>query len=448
MENFLEKFPSFDASRAFQIAHRLHRDGHRVLICGGTVRDYLLGRSRVEADVDLATSARPEEIQAIFAEAVPVGAQFGVVMIPCEGKNIEVATFRQDAQYLDGRHPTVIHFADEVQDAHRRDFTINAMFLDPFTGALLDYIGGRADLERKVLRTVGDPGLRFGEDRLRILRAVRFAAQLDFEIDPATWEQVCRLSHEVTCVSHERIRVELEKIITSLGAPRGLDLLRDSGLLKALLPEVHAMIGVQQPPEYHPEGDVYQHTRLMFQEAAFPLAASLAWGMLLHDVGKPPTFQIRERIRFDGHVEVGMAMAREICRRLRMDNSLTENVVDLVEHHLRFMHVQEMRESKLKRFLRKPNFADHLQLHRLDCIASHGMLDNYEFCRRKLEEFGAERMNPPRLINGDDLIAMGLNPGPLFRQILSEVEDRQLEGELGSRDEALDYVKTKWGGGT
>lgn len=446
MENFLERFPSPFALQAFQIAKKISQGGHRVLICGGTVRDYLLGRRR-DADIDLATSGTPDEIQKIFPQSVMVGAQFGVVMIPVEGKNLEVATFRKDAEYLDGRHPSSIRFADEVEDARRRDFTVNAMFLDPFTGELLDYVGGQADLDRKVLRTVGDPDLRFTEDRLRILRAVRFAAELDFSIDSETWEAVRKRAREATAVSHERTRVELEKIFTSGRGARGLDLLRDSGLLKVLLPEVHAMMGVQQPPEYHPEGDVYTHTRLMLEKAAGPLTASLAWGILLHDVGKPPTFQVRERIRFDGHVDIGMVMAREIGRRLRMENPLIEDIVDLVEHHLRFMHVQEMRQSKLKRFLRKPNFSEHLELHRLDCLASHGMLDNYEFCKRKLEEFGAEKMSPPPLINGRDLIALSFKPGPLFKEILGEVEDKQLEGELTDREQALAYVRQKWNPG-
>jgi poly(A) polymerase len=443
MENFLAGFPSSYAPQAFEIAQKIRQAGYRVLICGGTVRDYLLGR-RTGADIDLATSATPEEIQKIFPHSVMVGAQFGVVMIPVEEKNIEVATFRKDAEYLNGRHPTSVHYAGEVEDARRRDFTINAMFLDPFSGELLDYVGGREDLDRKVLRTVGDPDLRFTEDRLRILRAVRFAAELDFNVESLTWGAVCKRARQAVAVSHERTRVELEKILTSGRGAHGLDLLRDSGLLEVLLPEVQAMIGVEQPREFHPEGDVYTHTRLMFEKAGGPLTASLAWGILLHDVGKPPTFQIKERIRFDGHVDIGMIMAREIGRRLRMENQLVENIVDLVEHHLRFMHVQEMRESKLKRFLRKPNFSEHLELHRLDCLASHGMLDNYEFCKRKLAEFGAEKISPLPLINGHDLIALGFKPGPQFKEILGEVEDKQLEGELQDRDQALAYVRGKW----
>ncbi|MBI4457149.1 MAG: CCA tRNA nucleotidyltransferase [Acidobacteria bacterium] len=443
MENFLEQFPSVYAAQAFQIAQKLRHAGYRVLICGGTVRDYLLGRPRWTADIDLATNARPEQVRQLFPEAVEVGAQFGVTMIPWEGKNMEVATFRQDAEYRDGRHPTSIRFANEVEDALRRDFTVNAMFLDPFNGQLLDYVEGRGDLQRRILRTVGDPDTRFSEDRLRIVRAVRFAAQLDFEVEAATWRVVRERAREAATVSNERIRVELEKILTSANAAPGLDLLRDSGLLKVLLPEVLAMIGVQQPPEFHPEGDVYQHTRLMFEKAARTLNASLAWGILLHDVGKPPTFQIKDRIRFDSHVEVGCAMTREIGKRLRMENQLIEDTVDLVEHHLRFMHVQEMRESKLKRFLRKPNFAEHLELHRLDCLASHGMLDNYQFCKKKLEEFGAEKMSPPRLVTGHDLIALGLRAGPLFREILTDVEDKQLEGKIANREEALEYVKQR-----
>jgi len=445
MPDFLEQFPSSNGTQAAAIARTLRDAGYRILVCGGSVRDYLLGRKHPDTDVDLATNATPEQILSLFDNAITVGAQFGVVMIPSDGRNVEVATFREDSQYLDGRHPSSIRFSDEIRDAHRRDFTINAMFLDPFTGELLDYVGGRKDLGQRLLRTVGNPVERFDEDKLRILRAIRFAAQLNFEIDPETWKAVVARSGEISSVSRERIRVELEKILTSPHAARGLDLLRDSGLLKILLPEVHALIGVEQPPEYHPEGDVFTHTRLMYEKAETPLPPSLAWAVLLHDTGKPATFQVRDRIRFDGHVEVGMAVAREIGKRLRMENHLVEGVVDLIEHHMRFMNVQEMREAKLKRFLRKPNFQEHLELHRLDCSASHGMLDNYYFCRQKLEEFGKEKINPPPLINGHDLIGLGFKPGPLFREILSDVEDRQLEGELKDREHALAYVREKFG---
>lgn len=445
MPSFLEQLPSSSAPQAARIAAALRDAGHRILICGGSVRDYLLGRMRPESDVDLATDAKPDQILSLFSNAVTVGAQFGVVMIPSDGKNVEVATFREDSEYLDGRHPSSIRFSDEVKDARRRDFTINAMFLDPFTGKLLDYVGGQSDLQARVLRTVGNPFERFREDRLRILRAVRFAAQLEFQVESETWKAVIASSGDIAGVSRERIRVELEKILTSGHAARGLDLLRDSGLLKVLLPEVHAMIGIEQPPEYHPEGDVFTHTRLMYEKAQGPLSAPLAWAILLHDVGKPATFQVRDRIRFDGHVEVGVAIAREIGKRLRMENHLIDSVVDLIENHMRFMHVQEMREAKLKRFLRKPNFDEHLELHRLDCSASHGMLDNYYFCREKLEEFGKEKINPPPLINGHDLIELGFKPGPLFREILSDVEDRQLEGDLQDREQALSYVRQNWG---
>lgn len=426
---------------ALTIVKVLHEHGREAYFAGGVVRDLLLGRK--VSDIDIATSAPPEEVERLFEKTIPVGKQFGVVVVVVDAVNYEVTTFRRESGYLDGRHPTEVTFTDARRDAMRRDFTVNALFLSPLTGEILDWVGGREDLERKVIRTVGPPAERFQEDKLRVLRAVRFACELGFEIDGETRRQLEHYADQLTQVSWERIRDELLKILTGPAPGRGLPLLLECGILAVILPEVAAMKGVPQPPEFHPEGDVFEHTRLMF-ELSRGWSDTLALGILLHDVGKPPTFSVKERIRFDGHVEVGAKMAEEICRRLRCSSEQTEEVVDLVQHHLRFMHVHEMRESTLKRFLRKTNFDKHLELHRLDCLASHGDLSSYQFCRTKLEELSQEVIRPQPLINGYDLIDLGLKPGPVFSEILTKVEDLQLEGGLTTREEALDWVKKNY----
>jgi poly(A) polymerase len=351
-----------------------------------------------------------------------------------------VTTFRKEADYVDGRHPTRVSFTDARHDVERRDFTVNALFLNPFTEEVIDYLNGREDLERKLIRTVGPPQSRFQEDKLRLLRALRFACQLDFEIERQTYQQVKEHASQLTEVSWERIRDEVLKILTGPDPSRGLKLMSDSGILEVILPEIAAMQGVQQPPQFHPEGDVFVHTCLMF-ELSQERSETLALEILLHDVGKPPTFTVKERIRFDGHADLGAKMAEEICRRLRISNQQIEEVVDVVKDHLRFIHVQEMRESTLKRFLRKSNFSDHLELHRLDSLASHGKLSSYHFCQEKLEELSQEAMRPKPLINGHDLIGLGLEPGPLFSEIMSAIEDFQLEGKLSSKEETLDWVR-------
>jgi len=423
---------------ALAILKTLHDQGHEAYFAGGAVRDLLLEKSISE--IDIATSASPQEIEQLFPKTIPVGKQFGVIVVMQDTNNFEVTTFRKEADYVDGRHPTQVSFTDARHDVERRDFTVNALFFNPFTEEVIDYIKGREDLERKLIRTVGPPRSRFQEDKLRLLRALRFACQLDFEIEQETYQQLKEHASQLTQVSWERIRDEVLKILTGPDPSRGLKLMSDSGILEVILPEIAAMHGVQQPPEFHPEGDVFVHTCLMF-ELSQERSETLALEILLHDVGKPPTFIIKERIRFDGHADLGAKMAEEICRRLRISNQQTEEVVDVVKDHLRFIHVQEMRESTLKRFLRKTNFSDHLELHRLDSLASHGKLSSYHFCQEKLEELSQEAMRPKPLINGHDLIRMGLEPGPLFSEILRAIEDFQLEDKLSSKEKTLDWVK-------
>ncbi len=423
---------------AAEVLARLCGGGHQALIAGGAVRDLLLGREVRE--IDIATSAPPEVVESLFPHTVGVGRQFGVILVLHRGMRFEVATFRTESGYADGRRPDSVSFTDAREDALRRDFTVNALFLDPESGQVLDFVGGRRDLEERIIRTVGDASRRFEEDRLRLLRAVRFACLLDFELDPATFREIRRQAPAIHIVSQERIRDELIKILTGPAPHRGLDLLHESGLLREILPEVEAMIGVAQPPQFHPEGDVFVHTRLMLELAPLPLSETLALGILLHDVGKPPTFREAERIRFDGHAEVGAEMADAICRRLRLPNETTERVVALVRDHLRFMHVREMRESTLKRFLRQPHFEEHLELHRRDCLSSHRDLGNWDYCRRMLEKLRREPVRPVPLLNGHDLIQQGLKPGPVFRTILGELEDLQLEGKITRRDQALRWL--------
>ncbi len=426
---------------ARRIVEKLRLHGHEAFFAGGWVRDLLLRRR--PKDIDIATSARPEQVLELFPNSTAVGAKFGVVQVRMYGHPYEVATFRTEGAYLDGRHPSTVAFSTPDQDALRRDFTVNGLFYDPVAKRIIDYVHGRSDLKRGIIRTIGDPDERFTEDKLRMLRAIRFSCSLGFEIAAETWSSMQRHASGVLQVSWERIRDELLKILTGPVRARGLDLLHDSQLLKYILPEVETMRGIQQPTEFHPEGDVYEHTRNALEILRRPSPA-LALGTLLHDVGKPPTFALDGRIRFDGHVEVGAQMAEEICRRLRLSNEEIVQVTDLVRHHMRFMHVKEMRESTLKRFLRKANFADHLELHRVDCLSSHRNLDNYRFCIAKLEELKHEPSHLPPLITGRDLIEMGYQPGPIFREILQSVEDLRLENVLSTREEALNHVRRKF----
>src|SRR5437762_224817 len=447
---------------AISIARTLHDQGYQAYLVGGCVRDLLLGRE--PADYDIATDATPEQVMRIFPQTYAVGAQFGVVLVPMaedpsvtsvvdqadvnhrrnRGKTGEVATCRSDMGYSDGRHPDQVRFSkDPRQDVQRRDFTINGLLLDPLKNEVLDFVGGRKDLDAGIIRAIGEPELRFAEDKLRMLRAVRFAARFGYSIEPQTSAAIQKLAPQIHQVSRERVRDELTKMLTEGQARRAFLLLDETGLLHELLPEIEAMKGIEQPPQFHPEGDVFVHTLLLLEKLRHSCPPTLAWGALLHDVGKPPTFRVApDRIRFDGHVDVGVKMAEEICRRLRFSNHDTEQIMALVKNHMRFAQVMQMKESTFKKFIRLPRFDEHLELHRLDCKASHRNLASYEFTREKMLTMPPEAIRPKPLLSGDDLIAEGYQPGPRFKQILAAVEDAQLEGQLCSAGEALEFVKT------
>jgi len=475
---------------ATEIVHRLREHGHQAYFAGGCVRDLLLGRE--PADYDVATDATPRQVMQIFLETYAVGEQFGVVLVPRRLDNstttpadgatgararlsddrkgaVEVATFRSDVGYSDGRHPDEVRFSkDPREDVQRRDFTINGMMLDPLmpkkmmlkkmtpdetSNAVLDFVGGRDDLKAGIVRAIGDPERRFTEDKLRMLRAVRFAARFDYKIDPATLAAIQRLAPKIHQVSCERVREELTKMLTEGRARRAFELLDTTGLLREVLPEIAAMKGVEQPPQFHPEGDVFVHTLLLLENLrpdvsgsiSISISKTLAWGALLHDVGKPPTFRVApDRIRFDGHVDVGVKMAEEILRRLRFSNYETHQILALVENHMRFGDVQRMKQSTLKKFLRMPAFDEHLELHRLDCLSSHGNLDAYEFSRQQLLSIPPETIRPKPLITGRDLMSAGYEPGPRFKEILTAIEDAQLEGRLASHEAAMEYVRREF----
>ncbi len=427
---------------AREVIAKLRAAGHRAYLVGGCVRDLLLGIE--PKDYDVATDARPDRIMDLFPNSGRVGAHFGVVLVRNVFEQIEVATFRSDQEYTDGRRPDAVHFeTDPAQDARRRDFTINGLLLDPDSGEVLDFVGGRADLDARVIRAIGDANARFREDHLRLLRAIRFASRLDFQLAPATFEAIRENHALIAKVSPERVRDELTRILTEGGARYGFELLDSSGLLPVLLPEIAAMKGVEQPPQYHPEGDVWQHTLLLLEQLDHPTAA-LAWGALLHDVGKPATFRIADRIRFDGHVEEGVRVTRAILNRLRFSRDDMDQIEALIANHMKFMDVSKMKESTLRRFLRLPKFDEHLELHRLDVLSSNRNLEAYEMLRRKRNEYTEERLRPVPLLTGDDLIAAGYEPGPMFSRILAAVEDAQLEGELQTSGEAMQFVRERF----
>lgn len=446
-------------SKAFAISiiRVLRESKHQAYLVGGCVRDLLLGCE--PADFDVTTSATPDEVMRIFPETYAVGAQFGVVLVPEPGEKdstVEVATFRSDIGYSDGRHPDEVRFSKTPKDdVARRDFTINGLLLDPIaadgrereplTAGVLDFVGGRKDLEAKLIRTIGEAEQRFTEDKLRMLRGVRFAARLGYAIEPATFAAMQKFAPQIHQVSRERVRDELTYMLTEGHAKRAFQLLDESGLLHEVLPEIEAMKGVAQPPQFHPEGDVFVHTLMLLEKLPHPCSATLAWGALLHDVGKPPTFRVApDRIRFDGHVDVGVKMAEEICRRLRFSGSDTEQIVALVKNHMRFASVQQMKESTFKKFVRMPAFNEHLQLHRLDAESSNKILDFYNFTHEKMAAMSPEVMRPAPLLNGEDLIAAGYAPGPRFKEILSAVEDAQLEGRLDTKESALQFARNEF----
>ena len=427
-------------SAAIQIIQKLRQSGHEALLAGGCVRDLLLGRE--PKDYDVATSATPDQVVALFPGALTVGAHFGVVVVRQNHEQIEVATFRTDGSYKDGRHPESVTFSTAEQDAQRRDFTVNGLFRDPIEDRVIDYVGGQADMGKRVLRAIGDAHQRFDEDKLRLLRAVRFATTLGFEIEEKTWQAVCEHAPAIQSVSAERIRDELIKIFLHPNRLRGFDLLMESGLMAQVLPEILVLQGVEQPPQWHPEGDVFIHTRLMLSLLPEQVSLPLVLSVLLHDIAKPATFTVDEtgRIRFNGHDKLGAEMTGDILRRLKFPNDVIERAQVAVEHHMVFKDVKKMKKSTLKRMMARPTWADELALHRVDCLGSNGLLDNYEFMQAKAEEFSQQPLIPQPLLNGRDLIALGWQPGKHLGAVLTEVQNAQLEGLISTREEALEWL--------
>lgn len=427
---------------AEEVVRRLREHGHEAVFAGGCVRDLLRG---VEPhDYDIATSALPAAVMSLFPHSLAVGAHFGVVIVRAGGHSFEVATFREDGDYGDGRHPDSVRFTTAVEDAQRRDFTINGLFLDPVQGRVLDYVGGQADLSARVIRAIGDPQARFCEDRLRLMRAVRFATVLDFEIEEKTWQAVKAEAPRLPLIATERIRDEFVKTLLHPNRLRGFDLLCDSGLMAGIMPEILQLKGCDQPPQYHPEGDVFVHTRLMLSLLPVDISVPLLLAVLLHDIAKPATRswdEAAQRIRFNGHDRLGAEMAEDILRRLRFPNEVVTRATVMVAYHMAFINVQQLRPAKLKRFMARETFADELQLHRVDCLGSHGMLDNLEFLQAKAEEFSHEPLIPPRLVDGYDLMQLGVPQGPAMRGWLEEIQTRQLEGVLRTKEEALEWVR-------
>lgn len=426
---------------ALDIIHKLRSGGYQAYLVGGCVRDRLLGIA--PKDFDVSTDALPDEIIRYFPESQLVGAHFGVIVVQRGGgMHVEVATFRSEGAYADGRRPDEVRFVqDPALDIQRRDFTINGLMEDPMIGRIFDFVGGRADLSAKIVRAIGNPERRFEEDHLRMLRAVRFAARFRFAIEPVTLASIRRQAHCIRKISAERIRDEIVRILTEGGARYGLELLDDCGLLQYVLPQVKAFQGVNQPPEFHPEGDVWTHILIMLGELRFP-SPTLALGVLLHDVGKPPTFRVADRIRFDGHAEVGAKMTKKILLGLKFSKDDVDQVTSLVANHMRFKDVRQMRLSTLKRFLSLPHFDEHLELHRLDCLASNGYTDSYDYVRAKLAEMDTADLQPPRLLTGRDLIDAGFKPGPTFARALEAVATAQLEGEVSTREQALGLARS------
>ena len=429
--------PARDA--ALDLARRLTAAGHEALFAGGCVRDRLLERE--PKDFDIATSAMPEQVVKLFPGSNMVGAHFGVVIAKHRGHHVEIATFRTDGCYKDGRRPETVTFSTPEHDAQRRDFTVNGLFERPDTGEVIDHVGGVKDLRAGVLRAIGDPVARFTEDGLRLLRAVRFSTVLGFEIEPVTLAAIRQCAPLLEKISPERIRDEFSKILTSPRRRTGVELLVKMGLMDYIVPEFLKTIGCEQPPEWHPEGDVYTHTCIMLEMLGPDANLELCLAVLLHDIAKPPCQTFDDRIRFNGHDAMGAEMADAILRRLRYSNDVIAAVVPMVARHMQFMNVMQMRTAKLKRFMAEPTFPGEMELHRVDCGSSNGFTDNYEFLRAKAAEFAAEPLIPPPLVTGRDLIQLGLKPGPRFREILDAIQTEQLEGRILDRQPALAYLK-------
>lgn len=427
---------------AFEIVKHLAANGHTALYAGGYVRDMLLNLDK-KGDIDIATSATPETVSGLFHQVIGVGEHFGVMIVVTDGIPFEVATFRSDIGIADGRHPAGIAYVDAEHDALRRDFTINGMFFDPISGTFLDYVHGREDLEKKLVRAIGDPRLRFEEDYLRLVRGVRFAARFGFAIETDTWAALREKAEGITRISAERIFQELDKILMGPGPDRALELLDESGLLNFILPEVAATVGMQQPEQFHPEGDVFTHTVKALSLLDRPTRLA-AWSVLLHDIGKPPTLSVSDRIRFSNHQHVGARMAQKVFARLKAPGNLTTDVCGIIDNHMNFMNVTKMRLSTLKKFLSRPTFEDEMELHRVDCLASHGDISNYEFLRQKQREIPIREVRPEAFMTGKDLIALGHVPGPDFKKILGEAYDAQLEGTISTKEQAIEWAKENY----
>ena len=430
---------------ATKVISKLQQSGYLAYFAGGCVRDLL--RNQVPTDYDIATNALPDQVTSLFSKTRSVGAHFGVIIVISGEFAFEVATFRNDGSYGDGRRPESVEFTSPEEDVLRRDFTINGIFYDPIEGSTIDYVNGQEDIESGTVRAIGDPESRFREDHLRLLRAVRFAARFDYQIEENTWAAICSHAEEIKNISEERIRDELSKILTDPNRVRGFDLLVESGLMKAMIPEILDLKGCEQPPQFHPEGDVFVHTRLMLTLLKDDPSLSLVLSVLLHDIGKPSTYSYdeeSERIRFNGHDRIGAEMASDILKRLKFPNKVIEAVTEMVANHMTFKDVQKMREAKLKRFMARPTFEDETELHRVDCLGSWGGLDNYDFLNQKRTEFDNEPIIPPPLLTGNDLIGIGWEPGPRLGEVLTKVQDMQLEKNLNSKEEALDWVNANY----
>lgn len=423
---------------AVQIVQTLQKHGYKAFLAGGCVRDMIMGKESF--DYDIATDAMPHDVIRIFQKTIPVGIQFGVVIVVKEGHNFEVATFRTEDSYSDGRHPDRISFSTPENDVKRRDFTINGLLYDPVKDEILDYVGGRKDIEAGIVRTIGDPIERFTEDKLRMIRAARFACRFHFSIHKDTQQAIMQLAPQIHMVSAERIREELEKIITGPNPHIGIKLLEELHLLQEILPEVSNTRGVQQPENFHPEGDVFIHTLLALSKMENP-SWTLAMGVLLHDIGKAVTFTVTDRIRFNLHEKVGADMATKICDRLKTSTDDKERIRWLVLKHLCFKDAQKMRLNKLKRLFAEEGYPELAELCRADALASSGDLSDYDYCQEMFQKLSREEVKPEPLITGHDLIAMGLQPGPLFKEILTKIEDEQLDGNLTTKEAAIERVK-------
>lgn len=426
---------------AKEIAHSLHQAGHTCYFAGGCVRDTLL--NRIPKDFDLATSATPDQVLQLFPKSDSIGAHFGVILVKLRGMPFEVATFRTDGAYSDKRRPDSVTFSSPQEDASRRDFTVNGLFQDPLTGEIIDFVNGSVDLDHKIIRAIGNPIERFQEDALRLMRAIRFATKLGFEIEPSTWQAICDNAHLLESIAIERIQAEFNQILLHNDRAHGLDLMVQSGLIRYCVPEVLDLIGCEQPPQFHPEGDVYVHTRIMLGMLTGSPSLELCLSVLLHDIGKPATYTYsseEDRIRFSGHDQVGTEMAEVILRRLKYSNKTIEDVCAMVKNHMNFMNVRFMKTAKVKRFMARPTYQLEMELHRVDCGSSNGITENYDFLRGKEQEFAAEPLIPKALLSGKDLISLGYSPGPDFKAILEALQTEQLEGQLTNREQALAWL--------